>query len=258
MAVTFTWGSTYENLPGAALARSMIDNELRAMRRGVREIMEIEHNWGQYTDIDDGSHGPGRVTVMLKGDAAVRDALTDVQEGALYFLSDSGTIELYIYTSGAWVKTTDIDHASFSNLLADSHVNYLKKDLTDAMTEALDMGGYDIVNASPPAAGYDSHLIYGNHEALQHSVIGNNDAILDDTIKYRHLTLTQHPLSGSLTEGQEIDILFDSVAFMFFPNFYASTTDVRVRSVTSFSKFGFGLKSYGSSANYRVNCEVLS
>lgn len=258
--VTFTWDSTYEGMPGSTLSRAMIDNELRKVRSGVREIMEIEHNWGPYTNEDDGSHIPGETTVMLKGNATTRDALTNVQEGALYFLSDGGTIELYVYTSSAWVKATDVDHGSYSNLLSDSHPEYVLKGLDETMTEALDMGGNDVINASPPSAGYDSYLVYGNHESLPHLPLGNNDAIKDDAIKHRHLKLQQYSFSGTLDAGEDVSMLISNLRFMFFPNFYAANGDIRIQSDgVSGLYFGFALQNIGESDGiaYRVNFEVL-
>lgn len=257
--ITFTWNSGYEGQPDNSLARNMIDNELRKMRRGVRERLEREHNFGPYAEKDDGSHRPGRTTVLLSGDATTRDNLTNVQEGALYFLNDGGTKELYIYTSGSWEKATNVDHGAYNNLDVDSHEQYLKKDLDDIMDNALGMGGNEIEISSVPSDGHDGYLVYGNHEGLVHPTLGNGDAILDDAIGSAHLVIDQYSVSGSLESGTGIDIMVRSDnPFIFFPNFYASVRYMKVTGVPGSLYPGWHLYNNSLvSASYRVNWEEL-
>ena len=261
MAITFTWDSGYEGQPSSALSRSAIDNEIRKARLGVRGIMEREHNFGPYNDADDGSHIGGATTVLLKGNAATRDGLTNVQEGALYFLDDSGNKELYIYTSGAWVKATELDHGALTDLTEDTHTHYAKK-AGDSLTGALDMAGNRVIISSPPALGTDDYLVFGKHRDIQHGSLGDNLAIPDDEYTFPLLDAGQNSASGTLViGGQHTHIIESGLAsyptrFYFFPNFYATQEGVRICSAWTAGPtyWIINLKNQsGAVADYRIN-----
>lgn len=138
--LSFTWDATYEGTPSSGLSRNSLDNEIRRITSGVRERMGREHNFGPFTDTDDGTHIPGKTTILLTGNAAARAAVSDMQEGALFLQDDGTNLELFLYTGAAWVSITDDVHGSMDNLTDDlAHEQYMLKDTAYVLEDTFDM-----------------------------------------------------------------------------------------------------------------------
>lgn len=143
--LSFSWDTAYEANPGNGISRGSIDDSIRKMGRGIAERMSVEHNFSYRNDEDDGSHIPGETTVALKDTAGVRDALTDMQDGAVYVADDgAGNTAVFVYTVGiGWEEFTDNDHVSLENLDGIGHndVYFLRTDDIIVTDKSLDMGG---------------------------------------------------------------------------------------------------------------------
>ncbi len=138
--LSFSWDAAYEALPTTGLSRSSLDDALRYMLVGVRQRMGAEHNFGPFTDEDDGTHIPGKTTVLLTGNAAALAALTNMQEGSLFLQDDGTNLELFLYTSAAWLSITDDVHGSMANLTDDlCHEDYMLKDTAYVLEATFDM-----------------------------------------------------------------------------------------------------------------------
>ena len=181
MAFSFEWNATYESVPNSGLNRGLIDDKIRTLSGAVRERMEIGHNFGPYTDKDDGSHRGGHVEVMVKDDSTARDLLTDVRVGGLYLLEDGADLKLCICTSVGpivWEEISTLDHGSLSNLDADTHTQYLKT--TGGDVTGLNLGLQKII--MPTDAHQQRGLVQYYHAGKSHPTIGNVSAIIDDAI----------------------------------------------------------------------------
>lgn len=222
MAMSFTWNSAYESYPSNKLNRNSIDNEIRKWSRGIREFMEIEHNFGPYTDKDDGSHIPGKTTVLLEGDETTRDALTDVQEGGLYLLDDGSSLQLQVYLSGAWVDVGSLSHGDMEGLdLANDHPQYAY----NAEGEQLDLTGSDLdMNENsliaPVVAETYSGVVLYKHRSLAHSTLGSKAAVSGNFVNAKFKG-GAYSISNHFSEDETYDIGLPSDAFVFCPNLYA-------------------------------------
>lgn len=167
------------------------------MTSGVREIMEREHNFGSYADEDDGTHILGKTTVLLTGNAAALAAVANMQEGALFLQDDGTNLELFLYTSAAWVNITDDAHGSMANLTDDlCHTQYMLKDTAYDLGMTFDMNDQRLSTLA--AAGVP---LVADHpyDVSPHSVAANT-ALLGDSIDFitKLGNTYSYSLSGSL------------------------------------------------------------
>lgn len=227
MALSFDWNSGYESRPTGASLRSIIDNEIRQLRRGIREVMEQEHNWGPYTDKDDGSHRRGYVRVLLKGDST--DDVSNPQEGSLYLLDPGGTsyLELFIYYDGSWHKIHTGDHGELDGLGDDDHSQYAKKS-AGTVVDGIDMDGNKIL--IPSASGETAKgFTMGAHYAAGHMTVrGLVDAMASEIVPVSMINILQqdedvtNPTYVYAVSGQYGYYAHISIPdYSFFPNFYA-------------------------------------
>lgn len=221
--ITFTWNSSFESRPGIGLNRNALDNELRLIAQGVRERMEREHNWGPYTDKDDGTHIPGKTTVLGIGSYANRTSYSNPQEGALYVAEDegeSGNMQIYIYYNSDWHKISELDHGSLTNLTdVGAHTMYLLK-TGGTVDGKIAMGGNDLILSSY-SGGIGSGFVVGQHMGLCHTMI-SDVCIPDGEITLGKLKISNASYSGTINNNSQDDISLSSY-YVFLPNLYAST-----------------------------------
>ena len=150
--LSFSWDAGYEATPTSGLSRNSLDNDLRRIHAGIRERMEREHNFGANTDEDDGTHIPGKTTVVLKDSTVVRNALSDVQTGACYLLDDGTNMYFEVWTGAAWLRISDNDHDALAGLTDDDHgeMYWLGTSVVTDAAAILDMGGEHLSTAAVP------------------------------------------------------------------------------------------------------------
>lgn len=231
MVFSFSWDSNFESRPGSGLNRNSLDNELRLLPIGIRERMEIEHNWGPYNlddddrMIDDGTHIPGKTTILAIGDYDDITDYTNPQEGALYVARDeeeSGNMQIYIYYSSAWHKISEFDHGALSDLTGVGvHPQYLL--LTGGTIDGvLNMGGSALYLDTSSSIG--SGMVVGKHRESDHT-FDDLDAIDDDTITLAKLDISQNSYSGSIAALSAVALTLNPC---FAPNLYSSTNWERI------------------------------
>lgn len=266
MALDFNWNANYESLPNTSLNRSSLDDVFRKMKRGVRGFMEDGHDWGPYTDKDTGKHSPGRTKVLKYGDSSTRDGLSNVQEGALYLLDDSGVLKLQAYISGAWDDFGIYDHGQLEGLLSDDHPQYVNT-AGDTMTGDLDMGlNYLELPSSDESQG--SFVAQSHIDANHNNDVGNLAALGSNVISISQFPYTEYSESGS-SDSQGYSPLLP--APLFIPNLYVynTTGDVEFQMVRDWYEYVYlattisenWLKSClvhesGNSFDFRVNMVV--
>jgi hypothetical protein len=138
--ISYNWNSDFEARPTINLSRSVFDDQIRYTTRGIRERMEVEHEWGPNSGLDDGRHKKGYMQITDVGDSTARAAITNPQEGSLFLLEDSGFLKLQVYTDGAWEMVGTNYHDALAGLSDDDHPQYLKK-AGGTFTGSLDAGG---------------------------------------------------------------------------------------------------------------------
>jgi hypothetical protein len=263
--ITFTWNSAFEAVPTSGLNRNALDNALKKIPQGIRERMELEHNWGPYADADDGKHSPGLVTVCDKGDADARDALSNVKKGSLFLVEDTGVLQLYVCTNEVgpvWTKATDMDHATLAGLTDDDHEQYVLA-AGDEMSDPLDMNGNKITTST----AHDQGLVAYQHVSEGHSSIGNVAAIADDNILLSHFKLGTYEYTGTLAAGAEDTISLGSTTYVYFfaPNLYHTPGNGGAPCVWLAFAFSIGLWGWevrnnplGPSQTYRLKGAYIS
>ena len=217
MAFSFLWDATYEALPASGLNRSLIDNKLRDLARGVRARMEVGHNFGPYTDKDDGTHRGGYVEVIVKSDAADRAALVDVQVGGLYLLEDGLDLKLCICSSigpVVWTEISSLDHGELDDLDADSHTQYLKT--TGGVVTGLNLGAQKII--MPTDEETQRGLVQYYHSSQSHPTIGNADALTANSIVRDKVYVLSASAVGNIGNGLYRCFNFAG-SLVFLPNF---------------------------------------
>lgn len=175
--LSFTWDSAYESRPTSVLARSSIDDEIRKIKRGVRERMEREHHWGPFTEKNDGSHKGGGTTIALRDTALVRSSLTNVEKGAIFFEEDGDNILTSYYDGSSWVsELTSFDHNTLSGLdIGDPHPQYAISDMV--LSNALDANNNNVKINDTLGSNV---LTWGHRSTLDvHSPIDAPSAFMD-------------------------------------------------------------------------------
>ena len=218
---TFTWDDAFENNPTENLSRSSIDDEIRRIKRGIRERMEREHEWGPYSSKNDGSHKAGSVSCLLRGSTIVRDGLVDPQTGAMYLNTDGIGKRLDYYNGTIWEDTlTSTEH----NVLADKddghpHPQYMLYNGNELHT--LNAQGNRITITQPEA----SNILLGSHakaSLISHD-IDDLSCFKEKSIGYKYLkgaiidsTYTKRLFSDDRPQDREV---FESVALPFIGRF---------------------------------------
>ncbi len=257
MAFSFLWDATYEAAPAAGLNRALIDDKLRDLARAVRARMEVGHNFGPYTDEDDGTHRGGHVEVMVKDDSAARDLLTDVRVGGLYLLEDGSDLKLCICTSVGpvvWEEISSLDHGELDDLDAHDHTQYLKT--TGGLVTGLDLGGNKIIMPTNEEA--QRGLVQYHHIGQSHPTIGNADAITTNNIVRDKLYILSASAVGNIGNGINRTFNFAG-SLVFLPNFcfvdYANGTAVlKIGGDQAVCIFG---DYFGVTKQYRVNYRYI-
>lgn len=208
-----TWDET---IPTSALAKSLIDDELRRMKLAIRERMGQEHQFGPFTDFDTGRHIPGKTTVLGQGDSTDLAAITTMQAGSLFLLEDGSDLQVQLYNGSAWVALSTLDHAVLTGRDDDDHPGLLKKD-GGIMAGDLDMGTYKITT-SGSGSTHGIFTLYG-HRALSHATIGDIRAITDASLTANAFNIVQETTTTSVSDT--LNVVFTLPAFYFLPQVYA-------------------------------------
>lgn len=200
--LSYSWDTGWESQPTTGLSRNSLDDHLRRTTLGVRERMEREHDWGPYSSGDSGKHLPGQVSAILTGNAAARAAVSNPQEGSVFFQDDGTNLTIWLYTSSAWVEITDDDHDNLENLTDDAaHTQYMLKDgnYTEA-TATLDMNG-NVLSASAATGA----PLQGEHphDYDPHAGILSYTALADNTLDFSRIIHGSylHGYSGTMSKG---------------------------------------------------------
>lgn len=219
MGIDFNWNSNYENLPNPNLNRSSLDDTFRKVKRGVRQFMETGHDWGPYSEGDTGKHSPGRTKVLKSGDSSTRDGLSNVQDGALYLLDDSGSLKLQAYISGTWEDFGVYDHGDLEGLLSDDHPQYVNT-AGDTMTGNLDMGSNFV--SLPDNAEVQGNFVAQSHINNNHNNdVGSLAALQSGIITLGMFPYTEFEESGS-SDAQGYSPYLPAPHFI--PNLYVNNT----------------------------------
>jgi hypothetical protein len=217
---SWEWGSGYESIPSDTLNRSLIDDALRNMRIGVRERMEPEHNWGPCADKDDGSHRGGYVTVLDKGDEAARDAVANMQDGALFLMQVGDDLQLQLYIAGTgWVQAGTLDHGALSNLDQNTHTQYLLK-TGGVMAGDFNMGSYSLELATGLATQLG--FVQIPHMDEEHPGLGNKAVVKDGDIGRAKLLWHTSANYWSPMGSERVYITVPKNAMVLCPNFYSA------------------------------------
>ena len=195
--LSFSWTDAFEEQPSGGSSRSIIDDTLRQLSRGVRERMEREHNWGSFTEEDDGTHRPGQTGVALRGNTATRAALADMQEGAVYVNNETGEVEIFNGTNWlSFTPTGSISHASLDGLDEHDHTQYWNRHEGLDSTDPLDMNGHFVLGTGSISGGVRVH----DHLTTPNPVI---DAAAASANEYRYARIVdrQDILDRTLTVG---------------------------------------------------------
>lgn len=255
MAITFVWDAAFEAAPGNDLARSLIDNEIRLIARGIRERMEDEHEWGFNTELDTGVHRAGYVTVMGKGNAAAMAAVTNMQQGSLYLMTDGADLQIHIYITGTgWVKLSSIDHLGLAGTTDDDHPLYLKRD-GGVMEADLNMGG-KLLQTDGAGEIYSGFTLF-RHRAAAHATLGNIDAIVNGILTNVEVKIGQAEQSGNLNNNTYV--MFTLPVNAFFPQVYVSGAydkDIWFIPGDNGKELGVANKS-GGNRTYRLRYEYV-
>lgn len=213
------------------------------MSRGIREFMEAEHNFGPYSDKDDGSHRPGRTTVLLEGDTATRDALSP-QEGALYLLDDGEFLQLQGYFSGAWTDIATLDHGELSDLVVGNpHPQYIlnvEGELSGDADSLLDMNGNQ-VHVEVYSESFAGMTLY-RHRSQEHPSLGSHSVIKDGAVPISYLVNRQVSWAGEIGGLTTVIFSLPSSAAVLAPNLYSDDPDSVLITTGIPGEFGFGIR----------------
>jgi hypothetical protein len=256
MPFEFVWDAAYEDYPVQGTNRSLIDDEERRLARGVRERMEVEHNWGPYTEKDDGSHRGGVTTVAQKG--ADPTGISNPKDGALYLKVVGSDLQLYVRYEGAWHQVSSLGHSGLLNLDKLVHPQYLQK-IGGQMEGNLDMGGFGIRNTSGWYMQTKDGFVYGQHAKVNgyHYQFGNLDTVSLLTIPADAVYWGALKWSGNLGAGDEISYSFGTSYRLLPPMFYAEDHDIALRCPDG--HWGFRLYNTAlSNRDYRWNCRLVN
>ena len=198
--LSYTWNAAWEASPSNSLSRNSLDDHLRRITGGLRERMEREHNWGPFTDSDDGSHIAGKTTVLLTGDAVALAAVADMQEGALFLQDDGTNLELFLYTGAAWVSITNDVHGNMENLTDDlAHEQYMLKDTAYVLEDTFDMNDQRLSTLAAVGVPLvaDHPYDFDPHAVLAYTALADDSIVLLDALSTTYLV----HYSGQLSRG---------------------------------------------------------
>lgn len=263
------WNAGYEATPTSALAKTLIDDELRRLKLAIRERMGQEHQFGPYTDEDTGRHIPGKTTVLSQGNAAAMAAVTNMQEGALYLMEDGVDLQLHAYLSGSWVTLGSVDHAILSDRnTGHPHSGLLLKD-GGIMAGDLKLGSNKIVTPEAVAHTYGIFTLY-RHRTTGHLTLGSVDALAANTIPSESFTISQVETEATVSIASDgLMVALEENAIHFVPQVYIrrafsnnpSFTIGGYSGTTSAKGFGIYVVQTApiiSSASVRIRREYIS
>ena len=256
MAVTFVWDAAFDAAPPNTLVKSLIDDNIRTSFRGIRERMECEHMWGPFTDEDTGRHRPGYVTVLDKGNAGAMAGVVNPQEGALYLMTDGADLQVHIYTGGAWVKLSSVDHDLLTGRDDNDHPWYLRRDGGTLQDGDLDLGGFVLETPEAAADKYGGFTLF-RHRSAGHASLGNIDVIADGILTSTEIKISQHEVSGALADGAWLKCTMVNCAF--FPQVCVSGAydkDIWILPGTDGYEIGLANES-GGARNFRIRDEAV-
>lgn len=172
--LTFEWTDAYLATPTENLNKSQLDDALRKFRRGIREVMGREHDWGPGTG-NTGKHKAGAVELVQFGSISARDAISNPVPGLCFIVQDAGISELWVYMDDAWHKVGTNDHAALANLTQDAHPRYYKN-ANETIEGEIAAAGHDIQFEGTPSE-IETGLVTSAHLLHPHSRIGSLDAL---------------------------------------------------------------------------------
>lgn len=260
--MTFIWDTNYEATPGNLVPRDQIRWEIQKAKIGIQDRMSVEHQWGTlFVEADQGKHWPGHVAVADKGNNA--GAITNPQEGSIYLYDGgAGLYKLMCYHSAAWIVMCTLDHGSLSNLLTDSHTQYLKLNGGTIPTGDLVMGTHLLMPGTGVAGTkeYGQFLTMG-HKAESHPTLGDAAVIKSGVISATKLKITSADVaSGTIAPGDSISVGLHSYGFV-------PQVLIEAGSSTSLVWMGFGQHGlylhhsgnfWDPTYNYRVRQRYIS
>lgn len=202
--LTFEWTDAYLGSPNQNLNKSQLDDELRKFRRGIREVMGRQHDWGPGTG-NTGKHKAGAIELVQFGDIATRDAIASPVPGLCFIVQDAGISELWVYMDSSWNKVGTNDHAALSNLSEDAHPQYYKNANETIEGEGeIAAAGYDIQFESEPAE-IENGLVTSAHLLHTHSPIGSADALSLANVGNAKLSKDFIDISHSSVSGDPVN-----------------------------------------------------
>lgn len=171
--LTFTWNDEYLARPTVNINKASLDDELRTFKRGIREVMSREHDWGPFSG-NTGKHKVGSLELAKHGSLASRGSVSPLIPGVMYLAQDNGVSELYVYTGTAWVKVATNDHSALTDLAADVHPEYIKA-TGDSTIRNIDANGQNIEFSYTPGA-IEGEFVTSVHSQSSHDSIGSLQA----------------------------------------------------------------------------------
>lgn len=271
--LTFTWTEAYENSPTEQMPRNQIDSEVRRLKRRVGEIMNLEHDWIG----GDGSHRPGLTSVVGTGTEAEMNALENPEQGALFFVTQTGVQRLYIYVGSFWVSAATLDHQALLNRnTGNPHPQYLQKgQSTASFAGNLDMQGniletdnFDFLRA------YHVSEVFNAHESHV-PVVCFNDVLRRIAFEFLVPTSYRVSVSGSSWDVSEnghlqvVEIPINTSYGFFAPNIYVNNSSESEKTVFCMSghysgsnagntsSFVLAKPNNGVSPSYRFNIQGI-
>lgn len=216
--ISFVWDSNWESIPTDQIPRGDIRTVIGQTAQGTRERMEVEHEWGPNSSIDDGSHRLGGTGVMARGSTL---PVTNLKTGELYLLDTlSGDTQVWLYgdvgTGLKWNLIGSIDHSNLTNRnIGDPHPIYLKRAGDDITPNELKMGGHLLKMLSGTPSVFGS-MLGSRHRLNGHSRIGNLSAVQNSTLLSAKVGGGPYTFSGTVGPNTRVTILGNFYA-TFFP-----------------------------------------
>lgn len=252
--LSFTWDTQFEQTPTGAASRSIIDDQIRRIKKGTRERMEPEHEWGPYSDKNSGIHRGGVTKVSQIGVLAERDALAEMREGSLFIVDESDDIRISYYNGSEWIGglTTLVHNNLQDNTVGDPHPQYCT--LSFAGDGILNANGYKVGLVDPESSNVLTWDHYGTIHA--HAPLDDPNMLSDRALGQNLIKCTQKSYTSHLNEtyGQQgTDVYTYSVFVTDNPILIRKLKFVEVLSVqSSLNSVGFYADQFGG-WNVRVS-----
>lgn len=174
---TVTWDAAFEADPGDPDAANQGANEIRKLKLGISERLELETNFKTGTQP---LIKAGIASVCYSGNTTQIGALSSPSANALAY--NSQLAELQRYSGAAWANL-QINHGTLANLTAgDPHTQYLKLDKANQELSAnLDVSadvtvdGVDISNLATDLANHAAGTASSQHTNGVGNALGSWD-----------------------------------------------------------------------------------